>query len=95
MLRAFVESAWLPIIGWVCAVGCLLAFVGWPMLSWYCAIALPGVKQPTQDTASLVSLVCAVVGMGAVRSVDRHTAVTAAKHGMTPEQIRALQASHA
>lgn len=64
-------SGWRPFVGWVCGFGVAWAFVLQPIVDWILAIVKPGVSTPMLDSGQLMSLLLGMLGMGALRSVDK------------------------
>ena len=75
--RLFV-SGWRPAVGWVCVLGLSYTFLLKPLLPWIIAVgALIVGKQsivpalPPVDIGELIILLGGMLGLGAMRSVDK------------------------
>lgn len=73
-LNVFV-SGWRPFVGWVCGVGLGTQFVVRPFAIWLGNIAGRAVEFPTLDVGTLMTLLFGMLGMGAMRSVDKKNGV--------------------
>lgn len=63
-------SGWRPFIGWVCGAAFGFQFLLKPILEWGMALAGHPIKLPGLDDA-LTQLTYALLGMGALRSIDK------------------------
>jgi hypothetical protein len=68
-------SGWRPCVGWICAVGIGWTFVLQPVANWFLAIYKPGTLVPVLDSGQLMTLLLGMLGMGALRSVDKYNEV--------------------
>lgn len=68
-------SGWRPCVGWICAFGIGWTFVLQPIANWFLAIYKPGVTVPVLDSGQLMTLLLGMLGMGALRSVDKYNGV--------------------
>ena len=67
------QSSWRPTIGYICGAGLAYQFLGQPLISWLSGIwkfPLP----PAIDTASLLTLLFGMLGLGALRTIDKKNA---------------------
>lgn len=64
--RSLFVAGWRPFIGWVCGVGLAFMFLINPVLQW--ASARPGPELP-EDI--ILELVLALLGLGALRTVEK------------------------
>jgi len=64
--RSVFVAGWRPAIGWVCAVGLSFPFVINPILQWS-----TGDAGPSLPTDTIMELVIAMLGMGALRTVEK------------------------
>jgi hypothetical protein len=64
-------SGWRPAVGWVCAFALTWYFILAPLLTW--TLSAFGVSStiPAFDTSELMSLLMALLGVGAMRSYDK------------------------
>lgn len=68
-------SGWRPCVGWICAFGVGWTFVLQPIADWVLAIYKPGLHTPMLDSGQLMTLLLGLLGMGALRSVDKYNGV--------------------
>jgi hypothetical protein len=64
-------AGWRPCIGWICALGVGSAFVLRPVTIWLGVILGRPWTFPPIDTSSLMSLVVAMLGLAAYRTVEK------------------------
>ena len=64
-------SGWRPAVGWVCVLGLGYEFLLRPIGIWALAVWNPGGAIPPSLGDVLVELVCAMLGVGALRSFDK------------------------
>lgn len=67
------QSSWRPTIGYICGAGLLYQFLGQPLGAWMSGIwkfAAP----PAIDTSSLLTLLFGMLGLGALRTIDKKNA---------------------
>jgi hypothetical protein len=71
--RSIFVAGWRPFIGWVCGAGLCWEFLGHPVFEWVVALWLPGrgIQTPAIVTDHLIELVIALLGLGAMRSVEK------------------------
>ncbi|MCK5604275.1 hypothetical protein KAR91_20470 [Candidatus Pacearchaeota archaeon] len=69
------QAGWRPAIGWTCAIGVFYHFIGYPFILWVIAVLGIEVVAPTLNTQGLMSLVMGMLGMGAMRSWEKHKGV--------------------
>jgi len=71
-------AGWRPFIGWVCGAALAYVYVVAPFLTWGLNLAHPGLPPlPAIDTASLGVLTFNLLGMGAMRTVEKMNGVAA------------------
>lgn len=68
-------SGWRPCVGWICAAGVAWSFILQPIADWLLALWKPGVVTPVLDSGQLMTLLLGLLGMGALRSVDKYNGV--------------------
>ncbi len=80
------QACWRPFIGWVGGVAMAYQFIVYPILIWLWATlqasgAIPNELSapPVMDAAALYSIVTAMLGIGAMRSVDKSKGVDTKK----------------
>jgi hypothetical protein len=64
--RSVFVAGWRPAIGWVCAVSLLFPFIINPCIQWW-----SGTPGPVLPLDSLTQLVYALLGLGALRTVEK------------------------
>lgn len=64
-------SGWRPFVGWVCGAGVAWAFVVKPFFDWFMAAIGHKVESPILDTASLLTLLGSLLGMGGMRMLEK------------------------
>ena len=69
-------SGWRPAIGWVCGAAFAFQFLLRPLITWGMTIAGHPVVLPGLDD-TLTQLTYAMLGMGALRTVEKHSAFQA------------------
>lgn len=78
-------AGWRPWLGWTCGTGLFYQFVLYPLLLWIWAVWGPdGVAPPPPlDPSMLLTLITGMLGVGAMRSIDKRNGV--ATHGIRKE----------
>lgn len=67
-------SGWRPAIGWVCGLAFAFEFLLRPLLQWGVALSgHPPIVLPSLDS-TLTQLTYAMLGMGAMRTIEKHPA---------------------
>lgn len=64
-------SGWRPAIGWVGAIGLGYNFLLYPFLDWFLTLVGVTTALPKPDNETLMALVYAMLGIGAMRSFDK------------------------
>jgi hypothetical protein len=64
-------SGWRPAVGWVCVVGLSYNFVIYPLLLWVVASTGAEFKPPSLLSDTLMELVLGMLGLGALRTVEK------------------------
>ena len=64
--RSIFVAGWRPAIGWICAAGLAMTFIINPFLQWF--TSKPG---PTLPQDIMLELVLALLGLGALRTVEK------------------------
>lgn len=70
--RSLFVAGWRPAIGWICATGLAWGWIIAPLLQFFC----PGRVMPGIELGEAVSLVMAMLGMGALRSYEKKNSLT-------------------
>jgi roadblock/LC7 domain-containing protein len=74
--RSIWVAGWRPAIGWACAFGFFWAFVGSPLAIWVMALTGTQIALPDLDTAPLMEMVFAMLGLGGLRSWEKSRGLT-------------------
>ncbi len=69
--RTIFVAGWRPFIGWVCGTGLAFHFILFPLLEWSTKLAGTPIVAPTLETGALISLVIALLGLGATRTYEK------------------------
>lgn len=70
--RSIFVSGWRPAIGWICVTGLGWHFVGYPITTLIISLTAPTVYiPPVVDADNLMSLVVALLGLGAYRTYEK------------------------
>lgn len=69
--RSIFVAGWRPFIGWVCGMGFLWAFLLHPLFEWMVVLFDLKVTPPLIMTDNMMELVLALLGLGALRSVEK------------------------
>jgi hypothetical protein len=64
-------AGWRPFIGWTSGVGIAYTFVLAPFIEFFARLSGYVGEVPVPDTSSLMALVTAMLGVGAMRSYDK------------------------
>lgn len=64
-------SGWRPAIGWSCAIGIFWAFVGNPIAIWAISTFKLAATVPQIETAYLMEMVLAMLGIGGLRTFEK------------------------
>lgn len=70
--RSLFVAGWRPAIGWICASA---LFWGW-IIAPICQFVWPGREMPAIEIGQAISLVMALLGMGALRSYEKKNNLT-------------------
>jgi len=69
-------AGWRPFIGWVCGFALAYNYIISPFYSYTCKLVyVAAPPMPTLDSGALISLLMALLGMGAMRSYDKTQAI--------------------
>lgn len=77
-------AGWRPFIGWVGGVSLAWTFLVHPLITWVATVSGYTGTFPTLDTGPLMTLVLAMLGVGAMRTVDKINGVDTKQVG-TPK----------
>lgn len=70
-------SGWRPFVGWVCGSGLAIQYIVAPMVTWLATLAGHPVVFPNLDMGTLITLLGGLLGMGALRTVEKLNGVAA------------------
>jgi hypothetical protein len=70
-------SGWRPFIGWVCGLGLSSQFIIGPLLTWGATLVGHPTTFPTLDLSTLTTLLFGMLGLGAMRTVEKINGVAA------------------
>ena len=65
------KSGWRPSVGWICSAGLGIQFIVAPLASWGAALAGHPITFPTLDTATLLTLLGGLLGLGTLRTAEK------------------------
>lgn len=68
-------AGWRPFIGWVCGVAVSWSFVAAPVFEWISRLFGWKGAMPELDVGQLMTLILAMLGIGAQRSFDKYKGV--------------------
>lgn len=74
--RHWFVASWRPAIGWSCALGFFWAFIGQPVAVWIIALTGSQVTLPDLDTAPLLEMAFAMLGLAGMRSWEKSRGLT-------------------
>ena len=72
-------AGWRPAVGWVCVLGMASNFIIIPMANFGLALAESGVTIPLIDTSTMMPVLMGMLGLGAIRSVEKVRGVSREK----------------
>lgn len=64
-------AGWRPFIGWVCGVGLLYATMLQPAMTWWAKLYHPEFTAPGFDTATLMTTLATLLGLGGLRTFEK------------------------
>jgi hypothetical protein len=64
-------SGWRPAVGWVCVLGMASNFIVIPMTNFVLALFESPITIPLIDTATMMPVLMGMLGLGAMRSVEK------------------------
>lgn len=74
--RSIFIAGWRPFIGWTCGAGFAWAFVGQPLAVWIVAVTGSTITLPALDTAPLLEMAFAMLGLAGMRSWEKSRGLT-------------------
>ena len=72
-------AGWRPAVGWVCVLGMASNFIIIPMANFGLALAESGVTIPLIDTSTMMPVLMGMLGLGAMRAVEKVRGVSREK----------------
>lgn len=69
--RTVFVAGWRPFIGWICGLGLGSHFIVFPYLEWTTALFNRKIAAPVLDVETLMTLVMAMLGLGAMRTYEK------------------------
>lgn len=78
-------AGWRPFIGWVGGLSLAWTFLVHPLITWVATVSGYTGTFPVLDTDPLMTLVMAMLGVGAMRSFDKVKGVDTKTIGSTPK----------
>ena len=77
--QSMFAAGWRPAVGWVCVLGMASNFIIIPMANFGLALAESGVTIPLIDTSTMMPVLMGMLGLGAMRSVEKVRGVSREK----------------
>ena len=74
--RSIWVAGWRPAIGWACAAGFFWAFLGAPLAEYIVMLSGHDVPLPDMDTAPLIEMTFAMLGLAGLRTYEKQKGVT-------------------
>lgn len=69
--KSMFVAGWRPFIGWVCGIGFLSNFIIIPMANFGLALAEVSIVIPMIDTTQMMPVLMGMLGLGAMRTVEK------------------------
>ena len=66
------RTGWRPLAGWVCSLALAVHFIVSPFLTWIALLCGYQIPFPPLDSATLMSLTSALLGLGTLRTVEKN-----------------------
>lgn len=83
-------AGWRPFIGWIGGLAIAWTYLMEPMLSWIVTVLGYTGTFPDLDTAPLMALVLAMLGVGGMRTLDKYLGTDTKKINIVPKQTHKL-----
>ena len=77
--KSMFVAGWRPAVGWVCVLGMASNFIIIPMANFGLAIAESSITIPLIDTSTMMPVLMGMLGLGAMRSVEKVQGVSREK----------------
>lgn len=69
--KSIFVAGWRPFVGWICGCGLAYEFLLRPLLTFAVGFWRPTYGAPALDMGTLLELLLALLGMGAMRTIDK------------------------
>ena len=69
--KSLFVAGWRPFLGWVCGIGFLGNFILIPMANFGLALGEIGIVIPMIDTTQMMPVLMGMLGLGAMRTVEK------------------------
>jgi len=69
--RSLFVSGWRPAVGWTCCIGLASQYILIPMANFALALADSTIKIPVLDMATMMPVLMGMLGLGAMRTVEK------------------------
>ena len=75
--RSIFVAGWRPWVGWTCGIALGWHYIGHDLIQWVCAVWAPHITPPElAGTQELITVLLAMLGMGAFRSAEKFVGKT-------------------
>lgn len=81
MSKSIFVAGWRPFVGWICGAGLLYQFLLRPLLTFVAALFHAHVDAPPLEMGSLMELLVGMLGLGAMRTVEKIQGVSTKDSG--------------
>ena len=69
--KSLFVSGWRPAVGWTCCIGLASQYILIPMANFALALADSTIKIPVLDMATMMPVLMGMLGLGAMRTVEK------------------------
>ena len=69
--RSLFVSGWRPAVGWTCCIGLASQYILIPMANFALALADSTIEIPVLDMATMMRVLMGMLGLGAMRTVEK------------------------
>jgi len=69
--RSLFVSGWRPAVGWTCCIGLASQYILIPMANFALALADSTIEIPVLDMATMMPVLMGMLGLGAMRTVEK------------------------
>ena len=69
--RSLFVSGWRPAVGWTCCIGLASQYILIPMANFSLALADSTIEIPVLDMATMMPVLMGMLGLGAMRTVEK------------------------